>query len=59
MCCVGEALGMCLPCAAAIPAPYNERLRLALQTGIKIVELVNKEITSRKIMTLESIKMQL
>ena len=56
MCCISEALGLSLPGTAAIPAPYNERLRASLEIGVKIVELVQKDITSGKILTLKSIE---
>lgn len=50
-----EAMGMMLPGAAAAPATVNERLRLAKETGKKIVELVKNELTPAKIMTKEAI----
>ncbi|WP_261131620.1 IlvD/Edd family dehydratase [Bacillus sp. Marseille-Q3570] len=46
-----EALGMMLPEGAAIPATDNRRMKHAVDTGKKIVELVEKEITPSKIMT--------
>ena len=49
MCCFAEALGLVLPGGALIPAVYNERLRSALKSGEKIVELVLRGISSRKI----------
>lgn len=55
MCCLSEALGMTLPGGALVPAVYAERTRIAYQTGEKIVELVNKNITADKIITSESI----
>lgn len=55
MCCQAEALGMSLTGSALIPAPYNERYRSALQSGEKIVELVRKGITSRKVMTWDAL----
>lgn len=55
MCCQAEALGLSLTGSALIPAPYNERYRDALRSGEKIVELVKKGITSRKIMTKEAL----
>lgn len=54
MACVTEALGMSLPGVAATPAVMSEKRRLAFETGEKIVELVKKNITSRKIMTKEA-----
>ncbi len=46
-----EALGMALPFSGSIPAVYAERIRLAKQTGRMAVELVNKKIKPRDIMT--------
>ncbi|WP_047152475.1 IlvD/Edd family dehydratase [Aneurinibacillus tyrosinisolvens] len=46
-----EAMGMMLPGAAAVPATHNRRLQLAQETGKKMVELVEKELTPSKIMT--------
>jgi len=56
MCCLAEALGMTLTGGAMIPAVYNERLRSAFRSGEKIVELVLKGITARKIITRESLE---
>ena len=49
--CVAEALGMALPGCAAIPAPYRERAQMAYETGRRAVELVNRDLTPRKILT--------
>ena len=46
-----EALGMCLPGNAAIPAPYRERGQIAYETGKRIVEMVAEDLTPSKIMT--------
>lgn len=40
---LAEALGMQLPGAAAIPAPYRERGQMAYETGKQIVEMVNAD----------------
>lgn len=40
---LAEALGMQLPGAAAIPAPYRERGQMAYETGKQIVEMVHSE----------------
>ncbi len=56
MCAEAEALGMSLTGSAFIPAFYNERLRSALQSGEKIVELVKRGITARQIMTMDAIR---
>ncbi|MBI5416767.1 dihydroxy-acid dehydratase [Candidatus Poribacteria bacterium] len=46
-----EALGIALPGNGTIPAVYAARIRLAKEAGIKIMELVNKNILPRDIMT--------
>ncbi|KSU82126.1 dihydroxy-acid dehydratase [Fictibacillus enclensis] len=46
-----EALGMMLPGGAAIPATHNRRLKHAMDTGKKIVELTIKGIKPSQIMT--------
>jgi dihydroxy-acid dehydratase len=51
---LAEALGMMLPGAAAIPAPYRERGQMAYETGRRIVEMVWEELTPSKIMTREA-----
>lgn len=56
MCCLSESLGMTLPGGALIPAVYAERTRLAYQTGEKIVELVNRNITAGDVLTAASIE---
>jgi dihydroxy-acid dehydratase len=42
--CLTEVLGMGLPGNGTIPAVYAERIRLAKQAGMKIMELVEKEV---------------
>jgi len=49
--CLTEAIGMALPGNGTIPEPMSERIRLAKQTGIQIMELLNKDICPDKIMT--------
>lgn len=51
MCCISEALGMTLPFGGTIPAYSAARLAIAEETGKKIVELVEKNITARDIIT--------
>ena len=36
---------------ANIPAPYRERGQMAYRTGMRIVEMVNEDLTPSKIMT--------
>jgi dihydroxy-acid dehydratase len=49
--CMTEALGMGLPGNGTIPAVFSERIRLAKKAGMKIMELINKNIKPRDIMT--------
>lgn len=49
--CLSEVLGMALPGNGTIPAVYSERIRLAKETGMKIMELLEKDIKPRDIMT--------
>lgn len=51
MACVTEALGMSLPGCATTPAVMAQKKRIAFESGKRIIELVNKNITSRMIMT--------
>ncbi len=48
--CLTEALGMGLQGNGTIPAVYSERLRLAKHAGMKIMELLEKDIKPRDIM---------
>jgi dihydroxy-acid dehydratase len=54
--CLTEALGMGLPGNGTIPAVYSERIRLAKQAGMKIMELVNGDIRPAAIMTEKAFK---
>ena len=49
--CLTEALGMGLQGNGTIPAVYSERIKLAKHAGMKIMELVEKDIKPRDIMT--------
>ena len=49
--CLTEAIGMGLKGNGTIPAVYSARLRLAKHAGMKIMELVEKDIRPRDIMT--------
>ncbi|MFO6463078.1 IlvD/Edd family dehydratase [Jannaschia sp. KMU-145] len=48
---LAEALGMQLPGAAAIPAPYRQRGHISYQTGQRIVEMVHEDLKPSDIMT--------
>ena len=49
--CLTEALGMGLPGNGTIPAVYSERIRLAKHTGVKIMDLLSRDIKPKDIMT--------
>ena len=53
--CLCEAIGMALKGNGTIPAPLSARLRLAKKAGMQIMELVEKNICPRDIITKESI----
>jgi dihydroxy-acid dehydratase len=48
---IAEALGLSLPGCASIPAPYKERAQIAYDTGVRIVELVLKDVKPLDILT--------
>ncbi|MDY2986261.1 MAG: dihydroxy-acid dehydratase [Peptoniphilus sp.] len=52
--CMTEALGMALNGNASIPAVYADRKRLAKYAGMKIMELLKKDLKPRDIMTKEA-----
>ncbi len=49
--CLTEVIGMGLKGNGTIPAVYSERIRLAKHAGMKIMELLEKDIKPRDIMT--------
>ncbi len=51
---LAEALGMQLPGAAAIPAPYRDRQECAYETGRRIVEMVREDLKPSQILTREA-----
>jgi dihydroxy-acid dehydratase len=55
MACVTEALGLSLPGCGTAHAVDAKKVRIAKQSGMKIVELVEKGISPRKIVTVESL----
>ncbi len=54
--CLCEALGIALQGNGTIPAVYAERIRLAKDTGMKIAELVEKDIRPLDIITENAIE---
>ena len=49
--CLSEAIGMALPGNGTIPAVYSERIQLAKHAGMKVMELVEKDLKPRDILT--------
>ena len=54
--CLSEAIGIALPGNGTIPAFYSKRLRLAKLAGMKIMELVNKNIKPKDIVNIDAVK---
>jgi dihydroxy-acid dehydratase len=49
--CLSEVLGMSLPYNGTIPAVFADRIRLAKESGIQIMELVKKDVLPSQILT--------
>lgn len=54
--CLAEAIGMALPGNGTIPAVYSERIRLAKHAGMAVMNLLEKDIKPRDIVTKKSIE---
>jgi dihydroxy-acid dehydratase len=54
--CLSEAIGIALPGNGTIPAVLSKRLRLAKVAGMKIMELIEKNLKPRDIINLDAIK---
>ncbi len=53
--CLTEALGMGLRGNGTIPAVYSDRIKLAKHAGMAVMDMLDKGITARQIITKESI----
>ena len=53
---LGEAMGMTLPGAAAIPAVSMEKRAIARKSGTRVVEMIREGLTSHKILTRDSLE---
>ncbi len=51
ICCLAEALGLALPGNGTVPAVYAERIRLAKETGMKVMELIDQGISALDILS--------
>jgi dihydroxy-acid dehydratase len=56
MACITEALGMSLPGCAAIPAVDAAKMRIARESGERIVAMVRESLTPRRIITPAAIR---
>ena len=56
ICCLAEALGLALPGNGTVPAVYSERIRLAKRAGMKVMELLEKDIRALDIVNARSIR---
>ncbi len=54
--CLSEVLGLALPGNGTIPAVYSERIVLAKKAGMAVMNLVEKDIKPRDIVTEKAIK---
>lgn len=52
--CLTEVFGMALPGNGTVPAVYAERYRLAKQTGMQILKILDKDLRPKDIMTREA-----
>jgi dihydroxy-acid dehydratase len=53
--CMTEVIGLGLPGNGTIPAVHAARIRLAKEAGMKVMELLEKDIRPRDIVTLDSL----
>ena len=56
MACLTEVMGMSLPFCATAAAVSAKKRRIAFESGLKVVELVEKNITPSKIITRDSMR---
>lgn len=56
MACLTEAMGLSLPGCATALAVSNEKLRIAYESGQRIVKLIKQKITPKKIVNLRSLE---
>ena len=55
MACVAEAIGLALPGSSSPPASYESRDKYAFKSGERVMDLINKEIKPRDIVTKKSL----
>ena len=53
--CLSEALGIALPGNGTVPAVYSERIRMAKRAGMKVMEMLERDIRPRDLITPASV----
>jgi dihydroxy-acid dehydratase len=56
MACVSEAIGLALPNSAGAPAPYESRDQYAIASGEAVMDLIEKNIRARDIVTRKALE---
>ncbi len=56
MACVSEAIGLALPGSTSTPAPYESRDKFSFDAGITVMNLIEKKIKPRDIVTIKSLE---
>ncbi len=56
MACVAEALGLAIPNSTMAPAPFESRDEYAFQAGVSVMQLLDKNIRPRDIVTLDALE---
>jgi len=56
MACVSEAIGLALPQSSGAPAPYESRDQYSVASGEAVMNLLEKNIRARDVVTLESLQ---
>lgn len=56
MACVSEAIGLALPNSAGAPAPYESRDQYSIASGQAVMNLLEKNIRARDVVTLKSLQ---
>ena len=56
MACLTESMGLSLPYCATVPAVLNKKVRIAYESGQRVVDLVKKGLAPRQIVTKSSLE---
>ncbi len=56
MACVSEAIGLALPNSSGAPAPYESRDQYGVASGEAVMQLLEKNIRARDVVTLQSLQ---